>query len=437
MQLSDSLPGATPGPDTAPMANKKIQRWLDLLAFLTRHRFPVTRGQIMDGVPAYRRALDEARGEGAGGTEGDRGEGADSTGSAPAKDPESVRRMFERDKKGLLELGLPLETVELGHRGAEDDEQVGYRLRSRDFYLPYLRILKAGRAMDTPDAGDPDAPARPATGPRASLPRVELELEDLEAVHQGLDLLSQVPDFPWGDEVRSARRTLSFDLHETRSGPPTAPVIVRSDPAEVAGRTAVLTRAMELGKCVTFTYAGAYRDAVTDRKVHPWGLLFKLNHWYLVGRDLDREAVRVFRLGRMSELAMNTRRPGTPDFQRPADFSLAPWRDAHAWSLPSDDATETEVRVHFDFPQSLLAERNDMGSLETRGANGAQVRVFRARQVDALLRWLLTLQGEARPLSPPEVVRAWQSLVRSVAHLYREPVGTPAGSTLPDEEEPA
>lgn len=395
------------------MANKKIQRWLDLLAFLTRHRYPVTRYQLMDGVPAYAAALGEAGG----------------------KDPESVRRMFERDKKELLALGLPLETVPLGGRGADDDEQVGYRLRSRDFYLPYLRILEAGRAMDSPD-GDAPGDARPAAGRRMSLPQVELELDDLRAVHEGLELLEQVPDFPWADEVRSARRTLSFDLHQEEEAAPTAPVIVRSDPAEVAGRTAVLTRAMELGKSVTFTYAGAYRDAVTDRKVHPWGLLFKLNHWYLVGWDLDREATRVFRLGRMSQLAMNTRRPGTPDFTRPADFSLAPWRDAHAWSLPSDDATETEVRVHFDFPQSLLAERNDMGTLETRGANGAQVRVFRARQVDALLRWLLTLQGEAQPLSPPEVVRAWQSLVRSVAHLYREPAASPAGAGGPSQARP-
>ena len=77
------------------MPPTKTQRWLDLLAFLTSRHFGATRAQIMDGVPAYARSLAEG-----------------------AK-PESVRRTFERDKKELLALGLPLETVE----GSGDDAE--------------------------------------------------------------------------------------------------------------------------------------------------------------------------------------------------------------------------------------------------------------------------------------------------------------------------
>lgn len=380
------------------MSTSKTQRWLDILAFLTARHLPVTRSQLMDGVPAYRRDLDAGT------------------------DPESIRRKFERDKKELLELGLPLETVDLGARaGTEADEQVGYRLRSRDFYLPYLRILSGGEPVED------DESARRA--PRG-LPQVELELDDLRVMDQGLAVLEQVPDFPYADEVRSARRALQFDQPADPPGPrptPAAPIIARDDPAEVTARTALLTSAMEDRKAVSFTYHGAYRDAPSERAVHPYGLFFKLNRWYLVGFDPDRDGMRVFRLSRMSGLTVNTRARGTPDFERPADFTLAPWRQADPWSLPADDSSETEVTVRFDFPQSLLAERNGWGeswagdgSTDPAEASpdGSVLRRFRARQLDSLLRWLLTLQGEARPVSPPDVVRAWETLVREVAELY-------------------
>ncbi|MDT8341258.1 MAG: WYL domain-containing protein [Longimicrobiales bacterium] len=371
----------------------KIQRWLDLLAFLTQRRYPVTRGQIMEGVPAYAVALD-------GGAR-----------------PESVRRTFERDKQELLELGIPLETVDLGTD--DPDEQAGYRLRSRDFYLPYLRILAHGRALE----GD-TAPAGPRVG---GVPQVEMELDDLAAAREAALLVRDLPGFPLAEEAASAYRKLTFDLDrvasaaESRPGATaTAPLVARDDPEEVSGRTALLARAMERRKEVRFRYHGAYRDAVTERRVHPFGLLFKFNHWYLVGRDVEREALRIFRLGRMGALEVNSARPGSPDFARPEDFSLEPWRRADPWSLPGDDATPVTVRVRFHFPRSLLAERNGSGELEAREPGGAQVRRFEVRQADTFLRWLLTQQGEAEPLDPPEVVEAFRGLARQVADLYEE-----------------
>ncbi|HSG49965.1 MAG TPA: WYL domain-containing protein [Longimicrobiales bacterium] len=374
----------------------KIQRWLDLLAFLTQRHYPVTRAQIMEGVPAYSVALDE-------GTQA-----------------ESVRRTFERDKRELLEAGIPLETVDLGTENP--DEQVGYLLRSRDFYLPYLRILRKGWEVEGAEA----APRRTLT-----LPQVEMELDDLAAAREAAALLRDLPDFPLAAEAASAYRKLTFDLAPAQAAPPAAPLVARDDPEEVSARTTLLARAMERGKAVTFRYAGAYRDATTDRRVHPYGLLFKFNHWYLVGHDLDRQALRIFRLSRMDGLAMNTVRPGSPDFTRPEDFSLEPWRNADPWSLPGDETEAVAVRVRFHFPQSLWADRNGLGELEAAEAGGAQVRRFQVTQVDAFLRWLLTQQGEAEPLDPPEVVEAFRGLARQVAELY---VGAAAGGAGPGPE---
>ncbi len=97
----------------------KLQRWLDLVAFLAGHHFPVTQEQIWTAVPAY-----------AGGLEGG------------DKDPESVRRMFMRDKDELGAMGIPIETVTFEiEQGSERSH--GYRLADRRFHLPYLRLVRA------------------------------------------------------------------------------------------------------------------------------------------------------------------------------------------------------------------------------------------------------------------------------------------------------
>ncbi|MGH7673880.1 MAG: hypothetical protein ACREMV_01295, partial [Gemmatimonadales bacterium] len=102
----------------------KAARWLDLIAYLLQHRFPVTREQIFSHVAGYR--SDVERGA----------------------DPASVRQSFERDKRELRAAGIEIETVDVPD-AAGDEPAKGYRLRERDFYLPYLE-LRQDRVRERP-----------------------------------------------------------------------------------------------------------------------------------------------------------------------------------------------------------------------------------------------------------------------------------------------
>ena len=63
-------------------------------------------------------------------------------GYASATAGDALARKFERDKKELRSLGVPIETV-----ATEDSDRPRYRLRTRDFYLPYLTVVgPAGQA---------------------------------------------------------------------------------------------------------------------------------------------------------------------------------------------------------------------------------------------------------------------------------------------------
>jgi hypothetical protein len=104
------------------MPISKTQRWLDLIAYLAGRRVPVTVEQLMEGIPAY----------------------AEKWVEGSEKDRASVRRTFERDKDELRELGIPIETVQYRiNYGAE--ETLAYRVARKDFYLPYLELLRRGK----------------------------------------------------------------------------------------------------------------------------------------------------------------------------------------------------------------------------------------------------------------------------------------------------
>lgn len=72
---------------------------------------------------------------------------------------------------------------------------------------------------------------------------------------------------------------------------------------------------------LTFDYRKPGRSAET-RTVSPWGILTRRERAYLAGFDHDRQAPRVFRLGRVIGAARPARRFTPGDYEIPADFDV-------------------------------------------------------------------------------------------------------------------
>ena len=355
----------------------KLQRWLDLIAFLVGHRYPVTVDQIMEAVPAY------ALGLGGGDV-----------------DEESVRRMFERDKDELREHGIPIETVAFSVQGG--DQEAGYRLARRDFYLPYLRLIGGG-------------PRSGGAAPRG-IDILDFSPDEVRTTYDALSLAAAWPSFPLREEARSALRKLAFDL-----GPAAAEATLTPEPqdaGQVRERLRQLHEALRIRKRVRFRYHGIHRGRPTDRDLAPYGLLFQGGRWYLIGHDALRDDLRVFRLDRIETLEVNKKAQKTADYDVPPDFDLDAYRNRRPWELGAEDEPPLEARLRFRFPVSLWAERNALGRPIEEEKDGASVRRFAVHQVDPFLRWILSLGGDAEVLDPPELRRAHVRLVESVAALY-------------------
>jgi proteasome accessory factor B len=373
----------------------KLQRWLDLIAFLVARKHPVSVDEVLEHVPSYASPLV----------------------TDDAKALEASRKMFERDKRDLRAFGIPIETVSFVVGGS--DAQEGYRLERKDFYLPYLRLLEqAGPAAGGRDASD--ATAEGSVGKRMlGVAELSIAPEEARDAREALEMIARLEASPFVREVSSALRKLAFDL------PPqdTAPTLFveRPEVEALRQRLAVLTDALLARKRVAFEYHGIYRGETTQRDVDGYGMLFQRGNWYLIGYDHLREDMRVFRVERMDALAPNTKRPETPDYAVPADFVLSEYRRREAWELGGEEAP-IEARVAFRFPRSLWVDRNGFGEALLAAPDGASVRSFRVHQVDPFLRWVLSQDGEARIVGPPELAGAYRDMVAEVAALYgREP----------------
>ena len=234
------------------MSTAKTARWLDLVAFLLRHRYAVTREQVFRQVGGY---------------EGE---------------AESARRKFERDKDELRALGIDIETRGLAD-AAGDEPATGYRLRAEGLYLPYLQIDE-----------------RPADHrPYPSLRSISLSHDELAMLDRATHRLAQHPSRALRAAAGSVRRKLAFDL--PLSVRQIERVLGESGRDEPNDTLEVLQQAVARRQRVECRYYSIGRDADEARTLEPYGLFFNWGHWYCVASDAGQATPKVFRLDRITD----------------------------------------------------------------------------------------------------------------------------------------
>lgn len=344
---------------------RKIQRWFDLLAALLRRNYPVAFEDLIRDVPAYQ---------------------------DPGQSFDARRRMFERDKDELRAFGIPILTRDIG------DETRGYLLPRSDFYLPYLEVLREG--------GEARRARRVTTPGYRALPSLAFEPDELRALEEVGPRLRALGVASLLDDARSALRKLGADL-------PLRPPEPIPETA-LAATFDLLADALERRKAVTFTYRSLNSHQHGERTVHPYGLFFLGHHWYLAAVEEGDTLVKNFRLSRMADATVNPRRPGTRDYDLPADFDLRVHaRSKRAWELGTTDVLEAVVEIV-----------RPTGATRTVARLGEPVpghehqRLFRVRRPDTFARWLLGFAGAVRPVGPAELVERYRAIAAETLALY-------------------
>lgn len=356
---------------------EKFQRLVDLLVALLHYRAGLTFSDLAREVPAYANAL-----------------------AAEGAKEESVKRTFERDKAELKDLGVPIVT-----RGDEGDENTRYLVSGKDFYLPYLAVATP-RGVQHPE--------HVARYGYRSLETLAFTPDELLAIADGASRARQLGDPALRADVESAMRKLAFDL-------PLDGVVSQGEAHIVPPRAAADPQVLEsLGdallnrKRIRFGYHTMETDAHAERVAEPWGLFWANSHWYLAARDVDKDALRNFRVSRISSVSADNSRAATPDFEIPSSFSLREHaRTRQPWELGDGDAIEAVVEL-------MTAS----GAVMAAGALGADVeghpaqRRYTVRRPDAFARWMLSYAGGVRPISPPTVVEEYRRQLEVTRAVY-------------------
>jgi proteasome accessory factor B len=252
------------------MSKQKTERLLSLVVCLLSARRYLTAGQIRAAVPGYPETFD------------------------------AFKRMFERDKDELRELGIPLET---GTNAGSEDE-IGYRISRQAYELPEIRL-------------EPDEAA--VLGLAA---RVWRQAELAGAAAGGLLKL----------------RAAGIEAEETTQ-PGIEPRLQTGDAA-----FGPLWQAVRDRRPVSFGYQAAGRSTPQTRNLEPWGVVNRHGRWYVAGFDRDRAQERVFRLSRIDGPVTFAGPPGS--------VTVPPGTDVRnlvqAWDTDPPSARTAILRIRQD-----------------------------------------------------------------------------------------
>ena len=218
------------------MSRRKTERLLSLVVCLLSASRYLTAAQIREAVPGYPDSFD------------------------------AFKRMFERDKDELRELGIPLET---GTNSSADDE-LGYRISRQAYVLPDIRL-------------EPDEAA--VLGLAARVWR----RAELAGAAEGALLKLRAAGIEAEDTTQSGIEP-RLQTGEAAFGP--------------------LWEAVRDRRAVSFSYRGVGASTPQQRRLEPWGVVNRNGRWYVVGHDADRGAQRVFRLSRIESPVSFTGPPG-------------------------------------------------------------------------------------------------------------------------------
>lgn len=259
----------------------------------------------------------------------------------------AYRRAFERDKEVLRGMGVPITMEQVGDAG-----EVGYRVRPNDYYLPDL----------------------------------DLSAEETAALRVAVSAISLGSQAGEGALMK---------LGGTADAEP-APIAS----LPIAPALATLFEAFRHRAVVTFGYRNQ------TRTVEPWGLSSKRGHWYVVGFDHDREAIRAFRADRID----GDVKVGDPNaFDAPADFRTDDHIEDRPWLLGDEQAVSVQIAVDADYVDRVVAQVSGDTVVDERPDGGVVIELAVTNRV-AFRSFLLGFGDHVEVISPSDVraeIVAW------------------------------
>jgi len=282
---------------------------------------------------------------------------------------DAVEKRFDRDKKELREIGIPVEYIASDERGRE-----GYYIPREQYFHHELQLTGDEAALLT------------------VLGNAARGSNDAVSANLRAALLKMTIDAPVPEELQVAiakNRVLAFSRG-------------KKDRA-IYDNLEKIVRAVVNRKTIKFDYKRPEDRKAARRQLHPYGVGYRDGEWYVVGEDQDRSAIRQFRLSRMTGKLDVTRARGR-EFDIPPGFDIEKHLEIEPWEF-DEGVKEEWAKILFDEEVAWMVEdalppgRKFERRSDGRGVLSLKVRKS-ARTHQRLLGYLSAYSGQCAVLSP-------------------------------------
>jgi proteasome accessory factor B len=252
----------------------------------------------------------------------------------------------------------------------------------------------------------------------ASFPTVQVTEGELVGLLVAQRALEQYRGTPFHRQLETAFDKLTAGLSDRISFSPSTDYQAISFKNFGLGKTDlavfdVLGNAVLHQTEVEFDYRKPGEKLASRRRVRPYHLSHRENLWYLVGFDVEREALRTFALPRASRAISRKKH-----FVRPSDFSADKFFSSALGVLSGTGNHHIVVRFTAQ-AADRVREREWHHSEQLKGLpdGGLQVELRLSALFEAE-RWILSWGGDAEVLAPAELRANVAAQVQRLQRLY-------------------
>tara|TARA_B100000131_G_scaffold315197_1_gene353232 strand:+ start:2172 stop:3107 length:936 start_codon:yes stop_codon:yes gene_type:complete len=252
----------------------------------------------------------------------------------------AFRRTFDRDKNALRDMGVQLELTTVPGTNPPVE---GYFINKSTYYLDDLNLT-------------------------------EEELTALNFAIASIKVLDGI------SEIEAMRKLGGYEGSVTSN-------VLKLEDYDVSN-VAELFESISHRRKASFNYGGK------SRNIEPWRLEFANGRWYLTGNSVQEEAVKTFRVDKVSELVLDEVFGSYEIPDHPPRVNLKPW------SYGSQQAVETTIRIDSELLEWARTSLETPIQIEDNGSGVATISVSNK---EAFFHRLTLLLDHAEIISPQEM----------------------------------
>ena len=253
--------------------------------------------------------------------------------------------------------------------------------------------------------------------PVAGFANAQVSESELFALLIARDAMAQYKGTPFQSPIEEALRKLAVAVEPKSEMADGVASLFSFRPVGADNANAptfqMLADAVKERRVVRFAYRKVGGADVEAREVRPFHLPCCDNHWYLLGFDVNRNAIRTFALPRIRDLEVTDQ-----SFVVPADFDAADYMRKSFSAYKGDD--DYEVVIEFDaWASDIIRGRQWHASQEITEMPGGTIR-FRMRLdgIEEALRWVLSWGVHATVIRPAALCNRVHETVVELAERY-------------------